>query len=78
MDGGWGMAWEAVYTGAQNNLVEGSFVKDVGQLITAYKPSFEISQGPNTLRRNIVVNGKSVVLEVSALYGETTVTGSLI
>jgi hypothetical protein len=78
MDGGWGMAWEAVYTGAQNNLVEGSFVKDVGQLITAYKPSFEISQGPNTLRRNIVVNGKSVVLEVSALYGETAVTGSLI
>lgn len=78
MDGGWGMAWEAVYTGAQNNLVEGSFVKDVGQLITAYKPSFEISQGPNTLRRNVVVNGKSVALEVSALYGGTTVTGSLI
>jgi hypothetical protein len=78
MDGGWGMAWEAVYTGAQNNLVEGNFVKDVGQLITAYKPAFEVSQGPNTLRRNVVVNSKGVALEVSALYGNTTVTGSLI
>jgi len=78
MDGGWGMAWNAVYAGAQNNLVEGNFVKDVGQLITAYKPSFQISQGPNTLRRNIVVNEKSIALEVSALYGHSTVTGSLI
>ena len=78
MDGGWGMAWEAVYTGAQNNLVEGNFVKDVGQLITAYKPAFEVSQGPNTLRRNVVVNSKGVALEVSALFGNTTVTGSLI
>jgi hypothetical protein len=76
MDGGWGMAWEAVYVGAQNNLVEGSFVKDVGQLITAYKPAFEVSQGPTTLRRNIVVNPKGMALEVSALAG--TVTGSLI
>jgi hypothetical protein len=78
MDGGWGMAWEAVYAGAQNNLVEGSFVKDVGQLITAYKPSFEVSQGPNTLRRNISVNGRSVAVEVSALFGDSTVIGSLI
>jgi len=78
MDGGWGMAWEAVFAGAQNNLVEGNFVKDVGQLITAYKPSFEISQGPNTLRRNISVNGKNVAVEVSALYGGSTVVGSLI
>jgi hypothetical protein len=76
MDGGWGMGWEAVYVGAQNNLVEGSFVKDVGQLITAYKPAFEVSQGPTTLRRNIVVNAKGMALEVSALAG--TVTGSLI
>ena len=76
MDGGWGMAWEAIYAGAQDNLVEGNFVKDVGQLITAYKPSFEVSQGPNTLRRNISVNAKNAALEVSALAG--TVIGSLI
>jgi hypothetical protein len=78
MDGGWGMAWEAVYAGAQNNLVEGNFVKDVGHLITVYKPAFEVSQGPNTLRRNVVVNAKGVALEVSALYGNSTVIGSLI
>lgn len=78
MDGGWGMAWNAVYAGAQNNLVEGNFVKDVGQLIIAYKPSLQVSQGPNTLRRNIVVNEKSAALEVSALYGHSAVTGSLI
>jgi len=48
MDGGSGMGFEAVQQ-SQHNLVEGSFVKDVGQSVTFYKPSFELSSGYNTL-----------------------------
>ena len=78
MDGGWGMAWNAVYVGAQNNLVEGNFIKDPGRLVNFYKPGVQVSQGPNTIRRNIVAGAKSWALEVSALYGGSTVTDSLI
>lgn len=77
MDGGWGMAWEAI-DNSQFNLVEGSFIKDVGQLVSFYKPSIEVSHGHNTIRRNIAVNGKNVALEVSALNGGSTTAHSLI
>jgi hypothetical protein len=77
MDGGWGMGFEAVQQ-SQYNLVEGSFVKDVGQSVTFYKPAFELSSGYNTLRRNISVNGKFAAVEVSALYGGDTAAGNLV
>ena len=77
MDGGWGMGFEAIQQ-SQYNLVEGSFVKDVGQSVAFYKPSFELSSGFNTLRRNTSVNGKSWAVEVSALYGGDTAAGNLV
>ena len=77
MDGGWGMGWEAVQ-GAQHNLVEGNIIKDVGQLVTFYKPSIEVSDGYNVVRRNISLNAKSSAVEVSALYGGSTAAGTLI
>jgi hypothetical protein len=77
MDGGWGMGWEAIQ-GSQHNLVEGNFIKDVGQLVTFYKPSIEVSDSYNTVRRNISVNAKSWALEVSALYGGSTAANTLI
>ncbi|MGO9261338.1 MAG: hypothetical protein ACLQU1_34290 [Bryobacteraceae bacterium] len=68
MDGGWGMGFEAVGDGAgsDHNLIEGNVIKGVGQLVTAYKPSMEISGGNNTVRRNISIDGKNVGVEVSA------------
>ncbi|HMC62406.1 MAG TPA: hypothetical protein VKJ01_24635, partial [Candidatus Solibacter sp.] len=77
MDGGWGMGWEAVYD-SRHNLVEGSFIKDVGQLVTFYKPAIEVSEANNTVRRNVVVNAKSIALEVSALYGGSSVANTLV
>jgi hypothetical protein len=77
MDGGWGMGWEAVQ-GSQHNLVEGNFIKDAGQLVTFYKPSIEVSDGYNVVRRNISVGAKSWALEVSALYGGSTSANTLI
>ena len=68
MDGGWGMGWEAIQ-GSQHNLVEGNFIKDVGQLVNFYKPAIEVSEANNAVRRNVVVNAKSNAFEVSALYG---------
>jgi hypothetical protein len=77
MDGGWGMAFEAI-TGGQNNLIEGNFIKDVGQLVSFYKPSIEISDANNTVRRNISVNGKYAAVEVSALYSGNIASNVLV
>jgi len=74
MDGGWGQGWNVVYGDnavSEHNLVEGNVIYDVGQLVTFYKPSIQLSQGNNTVRRNVAVNGKSVALEESYLYGGT-------
>lgn len=75
-DGGWGMAFEVQYDGANYNLFEGSVVFDPGYLEAgAYKPAFELSNGYNTVRRTIAVvtmagftGTKASGLEVSA-YG---------
>jgi hypothetical protein len=75
MDGGWGMGWEAI-DNSKHNLVEGSFIKDTGHLVTFYKPAIEISDSYNTVRRNVVVNGKRASLEVSALEGGSSVAHS--
>jgi len=77
MDGGWGMGWEAIQ-GSQHNLVEGNFIKDVGRLVTFYKPSIEVSEAYNTVRRNVAVNGKFAALELSALYGGSSVVQTLV
>ncbi|MGO9256743.1 MAG: hypothetical protein ACLQU1_10635 [Bryobacteraceae bacterium] len=72
MDGGWGMGFEAISgdgLGADHNLIEGNFIKDVGRLVTFYKPSIEISSSGNTVRRNIILNGARWGLEESALDG---------
>jgi hypothetical protein len=69
MDGGWGMGWEAVEH-AQYNLVEGNIIFDVGQLVSFYKPSIEVSSANNTVRRNVVLNSRYAALEVSDLYSE--------
>lgn len=74
MDGGWGQGWNVIYGDnmvSEHNLVEGNFIYDIGQLVTFYKPSIQLSQGHNTVRRNVVVNGKSTALEESYLYGGT-------
>jgi hypothetical protein len=74
MDGGWGQGWNVVYGDnavSEHNLVEGNFIYDVGRLVTFYKPSIQLSQGNNTVRRNVAVNGKSTALEESYLYGGT-------
>ena len=74
MDGGWGQGWNVIYGDnavSEHNLVEGNFIYDVGQLVTFYKPSIQMSQGNNTVRRNVAVNGKSTALEESYLYGGT-------
>jgi len=74
MDGGWGQGWNVIYGDnavSEHNLVEGNFIYDVGQLVTFYKPSIQLSQGNNTVRRNVAVNGKSAALEESYLYGGT-------
>jgi hypothetical protein len=83
IDGGWGIGWAAVggagpdvVTG--HNLVEGNFFKDVGRLVSAYKPSIEVSYGFNTVRRNIAVNCASTDLELSALYGGDTAAKILV
>ena len=77
MDGGWGMGWEAI-DNSKHNLVEGNFIKDVGHLVNFYKPAIEISDSHNTVRRNVVVNGKRASLEVSALQGGSSVAESQI
>ena len=74
MDGGWGQGWNVIYGDnavSEHNLVEGNLIYDVGQLVSFYKPSIQVSQGQNTVRRNVVVNGKSTALEESYLYGGT-------
>jgi hypothetical protein len=74
MDGGWGQGWSVVAGDnavSEHNLVEGNFIYDVGQLVTFYKPSIQVSQGNTTVRRNVAVNGKSIALEESYLYGGT-------
>jgi hypothetical protein len=74
MDGGWGQGWNAVYGDnavSEHNLVEGNFIYDIGRLVSFFKPSIQLSQGNNTVRRNIVVNGKSSAVEESYLYGGT-------
>ena len=72
MDGGWGMGWEAVNDGglgADGNLFEGNQIFHVGRLISAYKPSIEISSSGNTVRRNLIVNGARGAIEESAFGG---------
>jgi len=74
MDGGWGQGWNVIYgdnASSEHNLVEGNFIYHVGQLVSFYKPSLQLSQGNNTVRRNIAVHGKSAALEESYLYGGT-------
>lgn len=77
MDGGWGMGWEAIQ-GSQHNLVEGNFIKDVGQLVAFYKPAIEVSEANNTVRRNVIVNAKYNAFEVSALHGNSSAVNTLI
>ncbi|HXB68972.1 MAG TPA: hypothetical protein VNY05_12045, partial [Candidatus Acidoferrales bacterium] len=77
MDGGWGMGWNAIQ-GSQQNLVEGNFIKDVGQLVTFYKPAIQVSEANNTVRRNVVVNAKSYAFEISALYGGSSAANTRI
>jgi hypothetical protein len=74
MDGGWGQGWNVIYgenAVSEHNLVEGNFIYAVGQLVSFSKPSIQVSQGNNTVRRNVAVNGKSIALEESYLYGGT-------
>jgi hypothetical protein len=77
MDGGWGMGWNGIQR-AQYNLLEGNFIYDVGQLVSFYKPSIQISSAHNTARRNIAVRPRTIALEVSALYGEDTVVHTMV
>ncbi len=68
-DGGWGMAFEAVYDGANNNLIEGAISKSAGKLeYGIYKPAIELSSGHNTLRRGIFSGYGLRGLEISS-YG---------
>ena len=54
MDGGWGMAFETVYSPASGTLFEGLIVRDPGALeANIYKPGFEFSFSSNVLRRSI-------------------------
>jgi hypothetical protein len=77
MDGGWGMGFEVIGSNAQFNLFEGNFIYGIGRLVSFYKPSIEIS-GPNTtVRRNVIVNGKSVNLEVSSLNSGNVVNSQI-
>ena len=73
MDGGWGQGWIGVYGAgpADHNLVEGNFIKGVGQLAPFYKPAIQVSGANNTVRRNVVVDSKSWGLEVSSFSGGT-------
>ena len=73
MDGGWGHGWVGVYGGgpADHNLVEGNFIKGVGQLTPAYKPAIQVSGAYNTVRRNVVVDTRRWASEVSSFEGGT-------
>ncbi len=73
MDGGWGQGWIGVYGSgpADHNLVEGNFIKGVGQLTPAYKPAIQVSGAYNTVRRNVVVDTRRWALEVSSFEGGT-------
>jgi hypothetical protein len=66
MDGGWGMGLENISgngLGADHNLIEGNFIKDVGRLVTFYKPSIEVSGSHTTVRRNVIVQSASWAIE---------------
>jgi len=53
-DGGWGMAFETVYSNASFNLFEGAISRDPGALeANIYKPGFELSYSNNVVRRSI-------------------------
>ena len=58
MDGGWGQAlgipWSETMIVSQHNLFEGNVVKDIGQLVSVYKPAIQLSQSYSTVRRNVV------------------------
>jgi hypothetical protein len=72
MDGGWGMGFENISgdgLGAEHNLVEGNVIKDVGRLVSFYKPSIEVSGNATTVRRNVILNSASWAVEESALSG---------
>jgi tetratricopeptide (TPR) repeat protein len=73
MDGGWGQGWIAVYGSgpSDHNLVEGNFIKGVGQLTPSYKPAIQVSGANNTVRRNVVIDTKTWALEVSSFSGGT-------
>jgi tetratricopeptide (TPR) repeat protein len=73
MDGGWGQGWIAVYGNgpSDHNLVEGNFIKGIGQISQAYKPAIQVSGANNTVRRNVVVGTRSWALEVSSFGGGT-------
>lgn len=63
-DGGYGLAWECVSdSGAAStyNLFEGNIIRDTATAsgYSAYKPGIELSGNYNTVRRNIVYDGKS-------------------
>ncbi len=73
MDGGWGQAWGAVFAEgvvSEHNLIEGNVMKNIGRLVSFYKPAIQLSQGNNTVRRNVVIH-PTVALEESWLYGGT-------
>ncbi|MEO8595742.1 MAG: tetratricopeptide repeat protein [Candidatus Solibacter sp.] len=71
MDGGWGQGWIGV-EGAWDNLVEGNFIKGVGQIEPAYKPAIQVSGARNIVRRNVTAQTRSWALEVSAFGGATS------
>jgi tetratricopeptide (TPR) repeat protein len=71
MDGGWGQGWISV-GGSEHNLVEGNFIRGVGQLEPSYKPAIQVSGANNTVRRNVAINTKTWALEVSAFGGVTS------
>jgi len=76
MDGGWGMCFETVHGNSVNNLIEGNICFHTAQLVPFFKPGMENSQGPNTFRRNIIIEPRGFAMEVSALGG--TVANTLI
>jgi hypothetical protein len=71
MDGGWGIGIETISdpTPSEHNLVEGNIIKDVGRLVTFYKPGMELSSAHNTARRNVVLGSATWGLEESAIGG---------
>jgi hypothetical protein len=73
MDGGWGMGIEALSADGQasgHNLIEGNIIKDVGKLVTFYKPAIEVSSPNNTVRRNLSFGSAYASLEESGFGGD--------